>query len=645
MSTLNQDLQASYHIISLLEKSKANSEEIIDRLPDIFVVIDTQGTILKGNHEAAQRFGVGLEMLIGSNISRLFLEETWNLFSVYLNQAKALAPTDKPIEFELPIDVRVGSERICYWTLSVLDGVPHAKGPLFCLIGRDITLLRAYQKQLAEIFASIPLGIFTVDRDGKIEDTFSAYSQWLLGTDEIAGVTLRKLIFENCIEYLDAAAREGWTNLLDFSSYSLREFDFLAETFPKQFFYPMPGSKESQGRYLGMKIQSISHGQRVDGILVILEDRTTLVEAEKADEKQKLLQDQSLERALQIKKCDPDMLSVTVNDLKILFSQLGDAIFVKDAENFQNILHAIKGNGRLAGFTMLVKLSHSLESRIRESEEGKVDWKTVFAYIDEIRNEWKELYSLVKVLAEPQEASAEQTEGNREDETSSMFKMLTDWQTKFASQFSESMNEELSKLATKARQLSFNSIHSLESSLRHSAQNTAATLGKKIKLVFDWEEEIKIDATDLTQIRNALLHLINNAIDHGVESPEERLELKKPLQGTIRISAYIAGDRLVFNVEDDGRGVNTEKVRIKAIEKKIITPEKAKSLSEDDARQLILAQGFSTAETVSEISGRGVGLSAVAETVKSYSGEIEVKESKYGGTAFYFFVRVPGIES
>lgn len=657
MSNINQDLQASYQIISLLERSKANSESIIDRLPDVFVIIEQKGSILKGNEEAAKLLKLGVEDLLGMNISRLFLEETWRLFQIYVKQASEIKPGDKPIEFELPIDGVFGIDRICYWTISPLEGVFRNESKLYCLIGRDITLLRRYQQQLAEIFASIPLGIFTVDKDGTITDPFSAYTRWLLGVEEVARIGIRKLIYEPAMPFLDAGQREGWNNLLNYANHSLREFDLLSETYPTQFYYPLPGSAPAadgqslgdsvqQGRYLGIKCQSIAHSNKISGLLIILEDRTAIVEAEKSDEKQRLLQDMNLERALQIKKADPDILAVTLNDLKSLLPQLGDAVFSKDFDNFMNILHSVKGNARLAGFTVLVKLTHALESRIREDVKiNKFDWKVVLSNLEEIRAEWKEILSLARVMTDMEKDSGPLEEGGAGTTQVSIFKLFKQFEGALKGPVLDDKAKSIAdQLRSRIKAISFKSITTLEDVLRRSTQTTAQTLGKKFRFVFDWDEGLFIDESYFPNIRTCLMHLINNSLDHGLESPENRVEAQKPLQGLIRLNAYQAGERLVFTVEDDGAGLNADKIRGSALKKGLITELTASRLSPEEVYKLIFLSGFSSAQTVTEISGRGVGLSAVKEIVSEHNGEIEVGQGKYGGACFQFFFKIDSAE-
>ncbi|NPA52956.1 MAG: chemotaxis protein CheA [Aquificae bacterium] len=162
-------------------------------------------------------------------------------------------------------------------------------------------------------------------------------------------------------------------------------------------------------------------------------------------------------------------------------------------------------------------------------------------------------------------------------------------------------------------------------------RDLAKKLNKKVQLELEGEET-EIDRSILDKIEEPLIHLVRNAIDHGIETPEERTAKGKPETGTIRLAAYQEGDRIILLIEDDGKGIDVEKVKQKAIEKGLITPEQAENLSDKEAYELILMPGFSTADQVSDVSGRGVGMDVVASTIHSLRGSIEIESELGKGT-------------
>ncbi|MBP6030886.1 MAG: chemotaxis protein CheA [Sphingobium sp.] len=145
-------------------------------------------------------------------------------------------------------------------------------------------------------------------------------------------------------------------------------------------------------------------------------------------------------------------------------------------------------------------------------------------------------------------------------------------------------------------------------------------------------EGTEVDKSVIEKIGEPLTHMIRNAIDHGLESPEERITAGKDPVGTVRLSAEQKGARIVIRVSDDGRGIDRERVRAKAIEKGIVAADAP--LSDEDIDNLICAPGFSTAETISNISGRGVGMDVVRTNVEALGGRIEISSTPGQGTSF-----------
>lgn len=146
--------------------------------------------------------------------------------------------------------------------------------------------------------------------------------------------------------------------------------------------------------------------------------------------------------------------------------------------------------------------------------------------------------------------------------------------------------------------------------------------------------DTELDRTVIDEIGDPLVHLIRNSLDHGIESPEVRRAKGKPVEGTVQLRAYHSGNYVFIEIEDDGAGINREKVLEKAISKGIVSIEQAESLTEKQTNELILASGFSTADVISDISGRGVGLDVVKTTIESLGGNISIESTYNVGSVF-----------
>ncbi|WP_284723761.1 chemotaxis protein CheA [Methylophaga thalassica] len=161
-------------------------------------------------------------------------------------------------------------------------------------------------------------------------------------------------------------------------------------------------------------------------------------------------------------------------------------------------------------------------------------------------------------------------------------------------------------------------------------------LGKQVELVLSGEQT-ELDKTVMEKIGDPLVHLVRNSLDHGLETPEKRRAANKSETGTLKLNAYHQGGNIVIEISDDGAGLNEDKILNKAIEKGLVNPNE--TLPPEKIHELIFLPGFSTADQVSDLSGRGVGMDVVRKNINSLGGAVEVKsESGIGST---FTIRLP----
>ncbi len=161
-------------------------------------------------------------------------------------------------------------------------------------------------------------------------------------------------------------------------------------------------------------------------------------------------------------------------------------------------------------------------------------------------------------------------------------------------------------------------------------------LGKKIELKMVGEHT-ELDKTVMEKIGDPLVHLVRNSLDHGIEPPEERLAKGKPETGVLELCAYHQGGNIVIEIHDDGAGLNTERILKKAIEKGLV--KEGDNLPKEKIHELIFHPGFSTAEQVSDVSGRGVGMDVVKRNIKDLGGSVEVRSEE--GVGSTFTIRLP----
>jgi two-component system chemotaxis sensor kinase CheA len=162
--------------------------------------------------------------------------------------------------------------------------------------------------------------------------------------------------------------------------------------------------------------------------------------------------------------------------------------------------------------------------------------------------------------------------------------------------------------------------------------------GKEVGLAVSGQET-DLDKSILDVLAEPMAHLVRNAVDHGIEMPADRIAAGKPAQGTLRLNAYHQGNQVVIEVSDDGKGIDVKKVVARAIERRIVSHDEANRLSEMEALHLIFHPGLSTAEEVTAISGRGVGMDVVKTVIDRLKGNVEIRTKLGQGTTF--LLKVP----
>lgn len=169
-------------------------------------------------------------------------------------------------------------------------------------------------------------------------------------------------------------------------------------------------------------------------------------------------------------------------------------------------------------------------------------------------------------------------------------------------------------------------------------RDVAGKAGKRIRLEIEGEDT-ELDRTVVEEISDPLVHMIRNACDHGIEPEEERIRAGKPPIGTLALRAYHRGGSIVIEVADDGRGLDREKILKKAIERGLVGDRDPAEISDDEVHNMIFLPGFSTAEKVTDISGRGVGMDVVRRNIEALRGHVEIRSKKGEGSTFY--MRLP----
>ncbi|MDA1230068.1 MAG: chemotaxis protein CheA, partial [Planctomycetota bacterium] len=176
------------------------------------------------------------------------------------------------------------------------------------------------------------------------------------------------------------------------------------------------------------------------------------------------------------------------------------------------------------------------------------------------------------------------------------------------------------------------------SKLPRIVRDLSNSSGKQVQVVMEGAET-ELDKTILEALRDPLTHIVRNSVDHGIESPDRRLAVGKPPEGTLSMRAFHESGKVIIEVSDDGDGIHVDRVRRKAVEKKLVTAAQAAAMSDCESIQLILLQGFSTSENVTNISGRGVGMDVIKTNIDRIGGTLDIHSIPGQGTTLR--IRIP----
>lgn len=197
----------------------------------------------------------------------------------------------------------------------------------------------------------------------------------------------------------------------------------------------------------------------------------------------------------------------------------------------------------------------------------------------------------------------------------------------------ERLTAEMRDVALSIRMLPFGTMFSV---FRRLVRDLSSALGRDVRLVTEGAET-ELDKTVIDRLKDPLMHILRNSLDHGIEPPEIRKQKDKPPAGTITLSARHSSGDVIITVSDDGAGIDPQKVRQKAVQRGLVKQDEA--LSDTEVLQFVFEPGFSTADKISDVSGRGVGLDVVKKSIDSLRGSVEIESEKNTGTTFK--IRLP----
>ncbi len=511
-------------------------------------------------------------------------------------------------------------------------------------------LIDEKMQQVNDILNNIDQGLFTINLDGTVNEEYSARANEILKVKDIASHKINELL------RLDRKQQDAfycWLNLIQ-RRHTTQKWKKLVKLAPVQEL-EIANADRDENEYVSVSYQRIYDNKGdLSKVMVLAMDETEkrMRELQMLAEKQK--HSNEVRTILGIANTPPDEMGDFLDDSRARIKNLetliddhyegasiqrqnypqgSDYVITEEQVNvLYRDIHTIKGNAGSYGFELLSSHAHNAEDILENLREPvsirRLDTlKNLRTQIVNIRGEMDAICEKIQlVFGKDEETSVRIPEGR-----------VTSIQTICQQLDPQVRTEEVDKLISECMMLSWKPLKTLTRKYQKAIQKAARKTNKNIE--FRCDDELSLYAPgELYDIDDVLLHLVRNCVDHGIETPEVREELGKGIGRVVFGYAKKEGLRRVV-VSDDGKGIDPDRLVEICLEKGIVSSAELAEMSEKDKVMLIFRPGFSTAESISDISGRGMGMNIVMDTVTQLGGNISVETQLGKGSSF--IVEIP----
>lgn len=510
---------------------------------------------------------------------------------------------------------------VSFKNINMLNVIEEQNRTLEQKVEERTAQLRQKTNDINNMMQNMHQGIFTVLPGRHIHPEYSAYLETIVETKQIADVDVMSLLFSktnlgsNALSQISAAldAILGEDAMM---------FDFNKHCLVQEFHKTMPDGRE---KILELEWDPIIGDQDViEKLMVTVRDVTELRGLQAEAEKQKW----ELEVIGQILAISPDkFISFTKDTLRFLDEN--EALIKANAEKSTEVIstlfrnmHTIKGNARTYGLTAVTDVAHEAETTydvLRKSADASWDAEKMLAELNETRKLVVTYNNIFK-----DKLSGASSEGIYVDA------ILIDLLKGVLAQVNEhdaaALRKALNSVKSITGAIGTESLPTMLDAITKSMPELAEKLGKKAPNIVINDHGIRFAADVVPIMKNVFTHSFRNAIDHGLESAEERVAHGKPDKGTIRLEVSEENGQTVLSLSDDGRGLAINRLKSKAMEAGLL--DSSKEITDQMLAELIFHSGLSTADNVSDVSGRGVGMDAIRKFVEKLGGTVEIRLSQ-----------------
>jgi len=437
------------------------------------------------------------------------------------------------------------------------------------------------------VFENTHQGIFLLDKEFKISKFHSMAMKDIFSNEQIAGENfskfMRPLILPRELEALEMFMRHLFKPEID--EEVLNQLNPIDQ---------VKIHTEKDGivstKYIRVAFTRILRKDKITNIMVTVSDETESIllqrHLEEAEKKKQL----ETERILSILKIDPSVLRGFLHNAKKTLKSISEKYEKDDVDEYSDLLsftldviHNLKGNAQIIEMDLMVNKFHEMEEAIVRLQSKEVRGKDFLAVLYEVDEADRMIIEISEML----------------NKIANIYKKLP------------AEGDDASKVM-------------IVNTLERGAETLSKELGKNVELVFQNEDDILIAKQYLEPFNDIMVQLIRNSIVHGIEAPNLRMEKGKAATGMLRIELYRDEHDLIIKYSDDGKGLDMDKIKMRALESGLVTETSLKDMSKEDLKKLIFQEGFSTADTSDKHAGRGQGMQLVSNLISANNGSFSM---------------------
>jgi ligand-binding sensor domain-containing protein/HPt (histidine-containing phosphotransfer) domain-containing protein len=469
-------------------------------------------------------------------------------------------------------------------------------------------------------------GLFTILQDGTIHPEYAQHVEVIFDTEQIAGCHYESLIFEHA--EIGADLKNQVTTAVGcIIGEDELMWDFNGHMLVNQLVIM---SKNNTEKYLQLDWDPIILDGVINKLMVTVRDVTEV----RALEKQAQAQQKELEVISQVLALTPEKFAGFIDTSESFVKANREILSIREPAKvseeqigwmFRN-MHTIKGNARTYGFDDIQNYVHVAETELdvlRKKPDSPIDISMLLSQLDDVQEALKRYRHVNDVVLDRATKGDQQLKQSAYSISESQIKsIVTGLQTVKKQKLTKAMQAFLADCVQPIAQLGTYTLQEVLQDVVDSVADLAESLEKPVPDVKIAAEGFRLKSNTVQLLNNVYMHSLRNAVDHGIESAEVRLEAGKPAQGQIQMDAVVVDDMLSIKLKDDGAGLKLSAIRQKAVDAKVIQEED--NLSDIEIANLIFAPGISSADEVTELSGRGVGMDAVKGFIEERGGKVEL---------------------